>query len=116
MKNLIYLVAIACATLTFSSCKKEAKTSEPEATTEQPAEINSIDQAIDEYDKFIDEYIVVLKGSTTGDMEAVKKMQEMAPRLEEISKKFQDATSFTPAQQERLTKIAQKITDAVNPQ
>ena len=119
-KNFIY-VAIACATVfAFNSCgNKDAKSSEKatEQTTEVSSQISSLDKAIDEYEKFIlEDYIPALKGATSGDMSFVTKLQELTPKLQEIAEKFSDTSSYTPKQIQRLTDIAQKITDATTAQ
>ena len=115
MKKSFIYVAIACATtFAFTSCggNKDAKSAD-ETATEQPAEINSIDKAIDEYEKFADEvYIPAIKGAASGDAELMTKLQEALPRLAEISEQFNDPSKFSPAQLERLEKIAQKLAAA----
>ena len=118
-KNFIYVAIICATTFAFASCgSKESKsTGNAAAGTEEVTEINSINQAIDEYEKFVvEDYLPAIKNAAAGDMAAITKMQEAAPKLQAIAEKFSDTSNFTPAQIKRLNDIAQKISDAVMPQ
>ena len=70
------------------------------------------DKILDDYESLMDSYIRLAKKAKEGDMSAMSEYSNILQKTQSLSRKMENASTMTPRQIERYTKIQTKFAEA----
>ena len=110
-------ILLSTVVLAFLMCGYITKTMAMKTVITAKTEIvagDDWDKILDDYEKYVDQYIKTYKKAMNGDMDAMNEYVKLAEQAQKLADKLEKAKNeLTEAQLIRLSKIAQKLNEAL---